>query len=64
MHRASVHVLGGGDEIKGIGRELHVACMGGEESWLGNLKEREHFAGRLRQDDNIKMDKITWMEQC
>jgi len=40
---------------------------GGEESWLGNLKEREHFADRLtrRQDDNIEMNvKIRWMERC
>jgi len=38
---------------------------GGEESWLRNLKEREHFADRLRRDDNIKVDvKITWMERC
>jgi len=36
---------------------------GGEESWLGNLKDREHFADRLRQDDDIKMDKITWIER-
>jgi len=38
---------------------------GGEESWLGKLKEREHLADSLRQEDNIKMNvKINWMERC